>query len=247
MGFSKDDLYIIDQTNHFFEHLRAGRIDPQHVDAQLRDMTGGPDDYGEDYIDRWEMLIVGTIAHNASQDLGSFPIIICDWTRNKREGNWCWQKDSRPSRRPKIPHRIKDQQLTMLSNKKMGRAATEGEVVVFPLVANYENRYIFEIALLAVFPVWGSWAFRHRVNVSKGLEDVGFRRMLNDYYDWRQLEHRPQDRTPTNPLHKWIVASMPNFGWFINTEYRLKIRSVMEASLVSVPLLKNLAEHYSQK
>lgn len=146
--FSESDTYIIEQTNRFFELLRAGRIDPEDAEDQLTALTGGPEDYPDDYLDRWEMLIVGTIAHNASQDLGSFPIIICDWTKDdptrgsrwvgRNKGYW-WQRDKRPERRPRPPHRIDDHELIRLANKAMGRAATEENVVVLPLVADCDT------------------------------------------------------------------------------------------------------------
>jgi hypothetical protein len=256
MMLSRDDRYIIDQTNRFFELLRAGRIDPENAEGQLTNLTGDFNDYPEGYLDRWEMLIIGTIAHNASQDLGSFPIIICDWTKDapekrsrwvgERKSYW-WQKDMRPKRRPKPPHRIDDHELTRLANKTMGRASTEGQVVVVPLVADYEGRSVFEIALLAVFPVWGAWAFRHRVNVTRGHPDVAFRRMLHDDYEWRERAHRPKEREAIRPLHKWIVKNMPNFDWSAEREDEWKFRAVQEASTVSVPLLRDLAERYSQK
>ena len=257
MILSRDDRYIIDQTNRFFELLRAGRIDPEDAEGQLTALTGDYSDYPEGYIDRWEMLIIGTIAHNASQDLDSFPIIICDWTKDdptrgsrwvgRNKGYW-WQKDKRPERRPRPPHRIDDHELTRLANKTMGQASTIGEVVVLPLIADYNDRAIFEIALLAVFPVWGAWAFRHRVNVSKGTHaDVGFRRMLHNYYEWRERAHRPMERDPINPLHKWIVKAMPNFDWSADRQEEWRFRAVQEASTVSVPLLRTLAECYSQK
>jgi len=256
MGFSKNDIYIIEQTNRFFELLRAGRIDPENADDQLTALTGDYNDYPHGYLERWEMLIVGTIAHNASQDLDSFPVVICDYSKYdpKRGGRlvgadkgYWWQKNKRPSRRPRPPCRIDDHELARIANKTMGRAAAEEEVVIVPLIANYEGRAVFEIAILAVFPVWGAWAFRHRVNVSRGHPDVPFRRMLGDDYEWRQRTHHPQDFKTYRPLHKWIVRNMPHFDWSADRGDEWKYRAIEVASTVSVPLVSTLAEHYSQK
>lgn len=242
MHISDQDKHIIEGTTRFFKALQEGRFIPDNVEQHLTDYVGNHDDFDINYQHRWEELIVGTIAHEASLLFNSFPVLILDYndktTRVSSTTDWkvqqtkayVWNKNQRP-KRPKAPHRIEDHTLVRIANKHMTESRRNDQVIHLPIIANFEKRSIFEIALIVVFPVWGAYAYRARVNMRDQYQQWEFKQMLEQRTDSKD-----------DPLEDWIMKHLPQFTahtreWWI--EY-----AVGSSSKEAFFLIESLATKY---
>ena len=183
----------IEGTESFMKSLRRGEIDPKFANEILVNSTGGmPDD--EEERDEWEIAVYGTLAHTASEILGTFPVLILDYNKYAllpdlsdetynslhRSGNYVWKKDQLPKNRPKTPYNITNKEIILKTNKYIAEASVTENVIIVPIVGKYENRTIIEIATIAVFPNWGAWCWRRKVNIGGRKHNYNFNKAVRD-------------------------------------------------------------------
>ena len=227
MGLSGKDKKIITGTEAFWEAIETGSVDPESANDLLFEYVGKPEDHAEDYRRRWEMLIISTVANKASQLFDTFPVVIGDysssatrpWQKYSGAGQYVWLDHQRPARRPRPPHRIEDSQLIQLANTYMGVAASTDEIILIPVIADYEGRSVFEIAMLVVFPACGAYAFRRRANVSGKYDRGRFRRMIEEHESFEGISFKDDDWSP-EAEQAWIALGGnqdPLPGWIYKT------------------------------
>ncbi len=230
------EIRAIEGTTEFFQELTAGLVSPDDANDRLLELSGPiPENEHEDRL--WETSVVGTIAHDAGNIIGTPPVVILDWNANKIQvdsnhkrapGAYVWAVEERPARRPRTPHRIEDNFLLGVARKNLGRAAVSKEIVALPIIANYEHRTVFEIAVVAVFPAWGAWAWRRKVHLAGRWSRSPFEAAIASD-DATQLEN-------------WIVAAV-GIGF---TRQNIQEAALEGASADAYWLTRDLAEDFQK-
>jgi hypothetical protein len=226
---SAAEVRAIEGTNRFFKELTDGLVSPGDVNDRIVELAGPiPDDENESFA--WESAIIGTTAHLGSELLGTFPVIILDyWPHTGRSVARIAWKTEKPPRRPKTPHCITDAFIIRAASRRLGEAAVSNKIVVLPMIADHEGRKVFEVGLLAVFPVWGAWAWRRKINIT---------RRSRHRYD----EERYQVPSDEEELERWIVnhIGMMHVGF----EPSITEQALHEGSSATIYFAEELARKY---
>lgn len=193
----------IEGTTKYMIDVQAGKVSGKEANDRLVELTGGIPDYNDDdSMIVWEQSVVGTLAHNISNINETYPVVILDWNSNavfqdlasphqyQKHGHYVWETHRRPSRRPRPPHGITDELLIYNAKRQLAAAAATNKIVLIPIIGQHKGRTVFEVALLAVFPELGAWAWRKIVRLSNRWAKAKFDEALRD-----------------DKLLKWVISA----------------------------------------